>query len=472
MKKYIIALDQGTTSSRAIIFDDRQNLVGLAQRELPQIYAQEGWVEHDPMEIYATQYGVMVEALTRNNLSIDEIAAIGITNQRETTILWEKATGKPLYNAIVWQCRRTAEICEQLKKDGHEPYIKEATGLLIDAYFSATKVKWILDHVKGARERARKGEILFGTVDTCQWFERHGVALTAQADGCVFPLSQDAHTISGLFMSEARRLGIAIKTGCRVTTLDELNHFDNICIAIGGQPRSENLRWLEHDVVEPVPSLFTLSVADQGLRTLMGTVIDHTMVMIPGTKMRAQGALLLTHWGLSGPAILRLSSYGARLLAEHHYQMPLMVNWAGVSEAEAANAVATMVSRNSRRQLMGMTPLELPQRLWAHLAVKALGQRAVQAPWGSVNAKEQRRLATVLTADECEVSGRAPHRDEFVTCGGVALSAVHQLTLESRTRPRLYFAGEVLDVDGITGGFNLQAAWTMAHTVARAIAAR
>lgn len=166
MKKYIIALDQGTTSSRAIIFDDRQNLVGLAQRELPQIYAQEGWVEHDPMEIYATQYGVMVEALTRNNLSIDEIAAIGITNQRETTILWEKATGKPLYNAIVWQCRRTAEICEQLKKDGHEPYIKEATGLLIDAYFSATKVKWILDHVKGARERARKGEILFGTVDT------------------------------------------------------------------------------------------------------------------------------------------------------------------------------------------------------------------------------------------------------------------------------------------------------------------
>ena len=312
----------------------------------------------------------------------------------------------------------------------------------------------------------------FGTVDTCQWFERHGVALTAQADGCVFPLSQDAHTISGLFMSEARRLGIAIKTGCRVTTLDELNHFDNICIAIGGQPRSENLRWLEHDVVEPVPSLFTLSVADQGLRTLMGTVIDHTMVMIPGTKMRAQGALLLTHWGLSGPAILRLSSYGARLLAEHHYQMPLMVNWAGVSEAEAANAVATMVSRNSRRQLMGMTPLELPQRLWAHLAVKALGQRAVQAPWGSVNAKEQRRLATVLTADECEVSGRAPHRDEFVTCGGVALSAVHQLTLESRTRPRLYFAGEVLDVDGITGGFNLQAAWTMAHTVARAIAAR
>ena len=166
MKKYIIALDQGTTSSRAIVFDKNQNVVGLAQHALPQIYPEEGWVEHDPMEIYATQYGVMAEAITKNNISIEEIAAIGITNQRETTILWDKATGKPIYNAIVWQCRRTAEICEQLKKDGWEKYIKKATGLLIDAYFSATKVKWILDKVEGARERAKKGEILFGTVDT------------------------------------------------------------------------------------------------------------------------------------------------------------------------------------------------------------------------------------------------------------------------------------------------------------------
>ncbi|MBB5226121.1 glycerol kinase [Treponema ruminis] len=166
MKKYIISLDQGTTSSRAIVFDKNQQIVGMAQHELPQIYPKEGWVEHDPMEIYATQYGVMVEALTKNNISIDEIAAIGITNQRETTILWDKSTGKPVYNAIVWQCRRTAEICEQLKKDGWEDYIKEATGLLIDAYFSATKVKWILDNVGGLRERCRRGEILFGTVDT------------------------------------------------------------------------------------------------------------------------------------------------------------------------------------------------------------------------------------------------------------------------------------------------------------------
>ena len=166
MKKYIISLDQGTTSSRAIVFDKNQQIAGVAQHELPQIYPREGWVEHDPMEIYATQYGVMVEALTKNNISIDEIAAIGITNQRETTILWDKATGKPVYNAIVWQCRRTAEICEKLKKDGLESYIKEATGLLIDAYFSATKVKWILDNVEGVRQKAEEGKILAGTVDT------------------------------------------------------------------------------------------------------------------------------------------------------------------------------------------------------------------------------------------------------------------------------------------------------------------
>ena len=166
MKKYIISLDQGTPSSRAIIFDKNHQIVGVAQHELPQIYSREGWVEHDPMEIYATQYGVMVESLTKNNISIDEIAAIGITNQRETTILWDKTTRKPVYNAIVWQCRRTAQICEQLKKDGWEEYIKESTGLLIDAYFSATKVKWIFDTVEGLRERAKNGEILFGTVDT------------------------------------------------------------------------------------------------------------------------------------------------------------------------------------------------------------------------------------------------------------------------------------------------------------------
>ena len=166
MDKYILALDQGTTSSRAIIFDKEQNIYGIEQKEFKQIYPKEGWVEHDPMDIWASQYGVLQEVLAKSNIQPEQISAIGITNQRETVIVWDKQSGEPVYNAIVWQCRRTADICEKLKSDGFDKYIKENTGLLIDAYFSATKVKWILDNVEDAREKADKGDLLFGTVDT------------------------------------------------------------------------------------------------------------------------------------------------------------------------------------------------------------------------------------------------------------------------------------------------------------------
>ncbi len=166
MKRYVVALDQGTTSSRAILFDKAQNPCGTVQKELTNLYPQSGWVEQDPLEIYAGQYGVLMELLAKYDVSPAEIAAIGITNQRETTIVWDRHTGKPIYNAIVWQCRRTAPLCEQLKKEGFGDYIQEKTGLLIDAYFSATKIAWILDNVEGAREKAEKGDLLFGTVDT------------------------------------------------------------------------------------------------------------------------------------------------------------------------------------------------------------------------------------------------------------------------------------------------------------------
>lgn len=165
-KKYILALDQGTTSSRAILFDRDQNMVSVCQKEFTQIYPQEGWVEHDPMEIWSSQYGVMMEAVAQSGVSAEEIAGIGITNQRETTVLWDRNTGKPIYNAIVWQCRRTADIVDGLLKEGLGEHIKNVTGLVPDAYFSGSKIKWILDRVEGARERARRGEILFGTVDT------------------------------------------------------------------------------------------------------------------------------------------------------------------------------------------------------------------------------------------------------------------------------------------------------------------
>lgn len=166
MKRYVLALDQGTTSSRAILFDREQNILGASQKEFAQLYPREGWVEHDAMEIWSSQYAVMMEVIAKTGISASEIAAIGITNQRETTVLWDKETGRPIYNAIVWQCRRTADIVERLVSDGMEGHIKEATGLVPDAYFSATKIKWILEHVEGARERARRGEVLFGTVDS------------------------------------------------------------------------------------------------------------------------------------------------------------------------------------------------------------------------------------------------------------------------------------------------------------------
>lgn len=166
MQKYVMALDQGTTSSRAILFDQNQNIVAMEQKEFTQHYPQAGYVEHDPMELYASVYSVMVEVLARSGVNAVDIAGIGITNQRETTIVWEKDTGRPVHNAIVWQCRRTAEICKKLEALGHEHTILQKTGLKLDAYFSATKIKWILDNVPNAKEKARKGQLLFGTVDT------------------------------------------------------------------------------------------------------------------------------------------------------------------------------------------------------------------------------------------------------------------------------------------------------------------
>ncbi len=177
MGTYLLSLDQGTTSSRAILFDREQNILGVAQRSSPS--STPGWVEHDPMEIRSSQYGVMMEVIAQSGVNPAEIAAIGITNQRETTILWDRATGRPIYNAIVWQCRRTAELVDRLRAEGLEEHIRAATGLVPDAYFSATKIKWLLDHVEGAREKARRGEILFGTVDAWLLWKLTGGAVHA-----------------------------------------------------------------------------------------------------------------------------------------------------------------------------------------------------------------------------------------------------------------------------------------------------
>jgi hypothetical protein len=304
--------------------------------------------------------------------------------------------------------------------------------------------------------------------DAYRWFEQRGVALVTQDDECVFPRSQDSHTIINLFLSEIRRLGIQVRTGCRIHSLDELSDYDYIAVTTGGQPRRQGLEWLQHDIVEPVPSLFTFSIDDSRLHELMGTVVEGATAMIPGTRLRAEGPLLITHWGMSGPCILRLSSYAARELHDADYRMPLLVNWVNRNDQEVQQVLTAILAEHPRKQLSTVRPFGLQQRLWNYLSEKALAGRA-QAPWGSLNKKELNRLTTILTADSYQISGRAPFRDEFVTCGGISLQAVNPSTLESKTRPRLFFAGEVLDIDGITGGFNFQAAWTTAYVVSQNI---
>lgn len=309
---------------------------------------------------------------------------------------------------------------------------------------------------------------VFSYRDAYAWFEAHGVPLTTQDDECVFPAAQDSQAIIGCFLREAQRHGVTVRTGCGIDSLSQLKDFDCIVLTTGGMTRPV-LGLQQEELIEPVPSLFTFRIDDEALHELMGTVVNEAQVMLPGTKMRASGPLLITHWGMSGPAVLRLSSYGARLLADRHYEMPLLVNWTGLSEAEAMAELGGLTVKASQKQLPNMRPIDLPARLWTYLAQKALGNRS-HAPWGSLNRKELNRLVNVLTNDQYRIAGRAPFKDEFVTCGGVSLSAVNASTLESRSRQGLYFAGEVLDIDGVTGGFNFQAAWTTAYVVAKAIA--
>ena len=318
-------------------------------------------------------------------------------------------------------------------------------------------------------KRLMKG---FSQEDAYRWFEAHGVKLTTQEDQCVFPMSQDSHTIINCFTAEAKRQGVEVRTETKIESLDDLSDYDFIAVTTGGQPKAERLQWLAekgHEIEEPVPSLFTFRIDDEKLHALMGTVVTHATAMIPGTKLRAEGPLLITHWGMSGPAILKLSSYGARLLAEQQYKAKLAVNWTCLRDTEVMEALGELMVRCAQKQLTSVAPCGLPTRLWAYLAEKCLGERA-NGRWGSLNKKELNRLANMLSGgDGYELAGRAAFKDEFVTCGGVALQAVNPATLESKHVPGLYFAGEILDIDGITGGFNFQAAWTTAYTVAQAI---
>ena len=320
----------------------------------------------------------------------------------------------------------------------------------------------------------------FGPEDCLHWFEDRGVRFVTQSDGCVFPQSQDAMQIVRTLERAMQDGGVRLFCGRKVTAVDSdltvrfsdaasksegTFHPDAVVLTTGGAT-AQLLAGTGIKLVPDVPSLFTLKLADEGLRSLMGTVVDNVTLGLTGTRFRSQGTLLLTDWGVSGPATLRLSSYAARHLAENQYRGTLMVNWMDASEAGVREWLIGI--SGSGRTVANSHPAELSDRLWKMLVGRA-GIRP-DARWSELGSKGLAKLINILIADTYEITGRARFKEEFVTCGGVALSEVRPDTLEARRIPGLYFAGEVLDIDAVTGGFNLQAAWTTAHTVAHAVA--
>lgn len=324
---------------------------------------------------------------------------------------------------------------------------------------------------------------------TMDWFEHEGVRLTVQEDQCVFPASQDAMQIVHTLTHLMAKYGVDLRTSSRVTEIvppdTDMGQYrlsgigagigsgltaDNVIVTTGGSPRREGLAYLAPlslEIVEPVPSLFSFNI--EGMSPYMGTVVQNVTTGLVGTKLRAQGPLLITHWGMSGPAILKLSSHGARLMAEQGYRVQLMVNWMGErNEEEVREQIVTLQQANGAKLVTNAHPEEIPSRLWTHLLNNA-GMREEQR-WAEVGRKQLNRLAAVLTNDLYDVKGQSRHKEEFVTCGGVALSNINLSTLESRQHPGLYLAGEVLDVDAVTGGFNLQAAWSMGYAIAVSLA--
>jgi predicted Rossmann fold flavoprotein len=314
----------------------------------------------------------------------------------------------------------------------------------------------------------RRALAAFSHEDTMRWFEAEGVRLTVQEDQCVFPVSQDAMQIVRTLERCLREAGVRVRLNAPVERVADLDA-DRIVVTVGGNSREKLERLLPAGVeVTPcVPSLFTLKIPDAGLRALMGTVVEQASLALAGSKFRAAGTLLLTDWGVSGPATLRLSSYAARHLAENGYTGTLLVNWLDAPEAAAREWIRATAAAHPQKQAAGTPPAGLTARLWRHLLGRA-GLRE-DLRWAELGSKGAARLAATLTADAYPLAGRAHFKEEFVTCGGVALSEVNLGTLESKRYPGLFFAGEALDVDAVTGGFNLQAAWSTATVVATSV---
>lgn len=325
--------------------------------------------------------------------------------------------------------------------------------------------------------------------DTVAWFEAQGVQLKTEEDGRMFPVTDDSQTVVDCLLRVARQAGVNVRTQCGLADValgNDDSRFqlllvsgekltcDRLLLATGGNKSSVGLviaKKLGHSIEPPVPSLFTFNVDDPRLRGLAGLSVAEVETSVRDSKLRERGPVLVTHWGVSGPGILKLSAWGARELHQREYRFILAVNWlAGKSLEEAKSMLASARQMSPRRQLATASPFEMiPQRLWERLVVAA--QLSPEAVWTSVSNEKLAVLAAQLTATELSVNGKSTNKDEFVTCGGVRLSEVDFKTMESQICPRLYFAGELLDIDGVTGGFNFQSAWTTGHLAGSAMAA-
>lgn len=329
----------------------------------------------------------------------------------------------------------------------------------------------------------------FFTTDTIRWFEERDVMLKAEADGRMFPVTDSSQTIIDCLMKEANKYGVKIMMNRQVSSIIEAFppnnntwdiifkegksiNADYLCIASGGYPKAIQFDWMKrlgHSVEEPVPSLFTFNMPGNNIIELMGVVADNATVKINGFKYSSSGPLLITHWGMSGPAILKLSSFAARELASAKWNFRITINWASYyNENTAREKLQDTRFESASKKISNTNPFNLPQRLWQYLLKQ--GSIHDDMRWADLPAKEQNRLVKTLCAQEFEVSGKTTFKEEFVTAGGIILDEIDFNTLQSKIKPHLFFAGEVLNIDGITGGFNFQNAWTTGYIAAGAIA--
>ncbi|MBC3790694.1 NAD(P)/FAD-dependent oxidoreductase [Spirosoma utsteinense] len=329
----------------------------------------------------------------------------------------------------------------------------------------------------------------FDAMATVRWFESRGVALKTEADGRMFPETNTSETIVDCLLNTARRLGIEIRTSCGVSALVQqpghpgwqltlldgsLLMADRVLVATGGYPQLPSYHWLPDQaepLQSPVPSLFTFHVPSSPFLSLAGVSVPDAAVYVVNTKQEQRGPLLITHWGFSGPAILRLSAWAARELANVDYRFTLRVNWVPVyNDSTLRAALQEFRQQNGRKLVSSQNPFGLPSRLW-QMMVQEAGVVDDQR-WADLPAKLLNRLADRLTNSQFQVTGKSTFKEEFVTCGGISLGGLHPQTLESKTQPGLFFAGEVLDIDGITGGFNFQSAWTTGYAAGSHIGQR